>query len=82
MQAIRDIVELKSAHLAYDLPKSFPIGKIELIILPLDEPDKISPKKNRSIRGILGKYANQSLKKLEKKAWLSSVAEKVDHAYN
>ncbi|HBC86154.1 MAG TPA: hypothetical protein DCZ94_04280 [Lentisphaeria bacterium] len=83
MNAIRDIVEVKSNHIVYDLPNGFSSGKVELIIMPVENNKILHSDKRRNkprIRGSLRKYSNPSLMQLEKKAW--SLAAQVKHAHS
>ncbi|MFA6291521.1 MAG: hypothetical protein WC637_07050 [Victivallales bacterium] len=79
MNAIRDIVEVKSNHIDYDLPHGFSSGKVELIIMPYDKRKMFQSEKKQSkasIRGSLRKYSNPSLINIEKKAWSMAVRDK------
>ena len=69
MNAIRDIVEVKSNHIDYDLPLGFSSGKVELIIMPYAKGKMFQSEKKQaksSIRGSLRKYSNPSLIHIDK----------------
>ena len=73
MQAIRDIIQLNSTRLLYDLPVEFADMTVELIVLPFNAriPQKqlVAKRDNISLRGSLKNYANPSLVNREKDAW-------------
>ena len=70
MEAIREIVEIKSHKLQFTLPDSFNEQKVEMILLPIMH-DNISSQNitKKNLRGVLNKYANKNLIKLEDLAW-------------
>jgi hypothetical protein len=79
MNAIRDIVEVKSNHIDYDLPLGFSSGKVELIIMPYAKGKMFQSEKKQaksSIRGSLRKYSNPSLIHIEEKAWSMAAQDK------
>jgi hypothetical protein len=77
MEAIREIVEIKSNQLQFTLPTNFNEEKVEMILLPLAKSkEMVKIHKNRSMRGALSKYANKNLRKQEKDAWANAVEEK------
>ena len=81
MQAIRDVVEVKSNRITYELPSSFNGTKVELIILPIDIafcPSRESLGLRNPVRASLRKYADPVLAALESDAWVEYVKEKYE----
>lgn len=79
MNAIRDIVEVKSDHINYALPHGFSSGKVELIIIPFEKEEVFRSDKKQdksTIRGSLRKYANPALAQAEENAWSRTVRDK------
>ena len=67
MEAYKEIVDAKRLLSVMQIPKSLQKGKVEVIVMPLDE------EKVRSVRrpaiGLLKNYANPALIVQEKQAW-------------
>jgi hypothetical protein len=62
IQAIRQIVNVKNHSLSIVLPDDFAADRVEVIVLPLDEP-KILPKQKNSER-FDGAISNETAEKL------------------
>jgi hypothetical protein len=64
MQALRQIVDVKNHSLSIILPKNFAHDKVEVIVLPIDEP-KIKHKVRNSERfsGAISKNTAEKLRK-------------------
>ncbi|KAB7727039.1 hypothetical protein F5984_22650 [Rudanella paleaurantiibacter] len=63
MQAISEIIELDGPTLHYTLPDGFEARRVQLIILPADEPERPAARPNRirSLRGSINGVAADSL---------------------
>jgi hypothetical protein len=64
MQAIRQIVNVKNHSLSIVLPDDFTAERVEVIVLPIDEP-KILPKQRNSER-FAGAISKETAEKLHK----------------
>ncbi len=73
MRAIRDIIEIKSNRISYNLPSGFSDGKVELIVLSVDDQSSIrnnpEHKTSISLRGALKDFSNPALLDRESGAW-------------
>ncbi len=73
MRAIRDIIKVNSNRISYKLPSDFSGGKVELIVLSLDEQQPVrnnsEHKKSISLRGALKDFSNPALLDNESGAW-------------
>ncbi len=73
MQAIRDIVDVKSNKITYELPSRFSGKRVELIVLPVDDKPEEKVEELRhagvSLRGKLKSFANPALREAETMAW-------------
>ena len=79
MEAVRDIVHVKSNRISYELPVEFSHTTVELIVLPVRaNPARKAGKKRKlkTSRGALNRYANRALVELEKTAWAASAGRK------
>lgn len=80
MRAIRDIIEIKSNRISYKLPSGFSDGKVELIVLSVDDQSSFrnNPEDNKSLslRGALKKFSNPALLDRESGAWHEAVRTK------
>ena len=77
MQAIREIIEVKSNKFTFDLPNDFISKKVEIIILPYEtKVQKKEKSESKTSVGAFRKYANPALQKLEKSAWKISLINK------
>ena len=74
MEAIREIVEIKSQQLQFTLPANFNEQRVEMILLPLSKENN-KRKKNtfKNVKGALSKYANSVLLEQEGTAWADAV---------
>lgn len=73
MEAIREVVEIKSRKLLFTLPPDFHERKVEMILLPLTQCDEPTTEKSklRNVRGALREYANSNLLESEKQlGWM------------
>lgn len=64
MQALRQIVEIKNNSLNIVLPSDFKADKVEVIVLPIEEP-KVQPKLKNSER-FSGAISKETAEKLHK----------------
>lgn len=66
MDAYREIIDIKNNTLHIQLPEKFKNGKVEVIVLPIEE-EKMTKKRNPSdFRGCISKdNANSILKSIE-----------------
>ena len=72
MNFIRKIIDSDSLDSIVDLPPELKNRRVEVIVLPVEEDNNQA---NKSLRGILNKYADSELRKKEKVAWQMRVAE-------
>ncbi|MCK8824320.1 hypothetical protein [Fuchsiella alkaliacetigena] len=72
MNFIRKIIDSDSLDSIVDLPPELKNRRVEVIVLPVEEDNSQA---NKSLRGILNKYADSELRKKEKGAWQMRVAE-------
>lgn len=75
MEFIRRTVNSKVLESLLDLPDSMKNRRVEVIVFPVDEGKK-SGNHNETLGGRLNKYANPSLRQLEKSAWSIAVEDK------
>ena len=82
MQAIREIIEVKSNKISYRLPQGFTDTMVELILLPVANKKKeiSSSSGAKSLRGSLNRYADPALRTQEQAAW-SKAAERKHEAH-
>ncbi len=76
MEAYREIIDLKDNSLQINLPAKFKNGKVEVIVLPLEEENIIQKRKPSDFRGCISKdSANFMLKSIEesRKEWEKSI---------
>lgn len=74
---IKEIIQTVENNIVIHIPDSFKGKKLEITILPLIEKQKNNRKgPDKSVMGILNKYADPKLIKLEKKAWTEAVKNK------
>ena len=64
MQVLRQIVDVKDHSLSIILPNDFTADRVEVIVLPVDEP-KILPKRKNSER-FAGAISKETAEKLHK----------------
>ena len=77
MEYVRDIIDSRLLD-KINLPQALRNRKVEIIILPANEKEKINNEKKsiNSVIGVLGKYKNPELIQFEKKAWEEAAEEK------
>lgn len=73
MEAIRTIQNVTEGEVHLTLPKSFWGRQVEIIVLATDQADQLPSKGKKSLRGVLGHYANPERMAEESNAWLDSV---------
>jgi hypothetical protein len=76
MEAYRQIVEIKNHTLKLLLPKKFKNGKVEVIVLPVEEKAGIKKRKPSDFRGCISKdTAKAMLNSIEesRKEWERSI---------
>ena len=66
---IRKIIKPKNNQIVLNIPESYIDKEIELIIFPRDKEESYNLKKNKSLKGVFNKYADNSKIPLEEKAW-------------
>ncbi len=64
MQVIRQIAEVKNGNLQMKLPKDFSDGKVEVIVLPIEQTIKKKYKKNSEI--FSGAITKETAEKIHK----------------
>ena len=64
MQAIRQIVDVKNHSLSIVLPDDFAADRVEVIVLPIDEPKMLS--KQRNSARFDGAISNETAEKLHR----------------
>jgi hypothetical protein len=75
VQVVRKIIDSEVIGSVIPLPKPFRHGKVEVIVMPVQErAEAVEPKK--SYFGALAKYANPSLAEQEKGAWAVAMVKK------
>ena len=79
MEVVRQIVDSKLLD-NIKLPRHMRNRKVEIIIMPVEEPVKANKKPVESLIGILHEYSNPDLIQLEKSAWAKAMEEK--YAYS
>ncbi len=62
-----------------DIPKGLRNRKVEVIILPYLDRTEIDKTKQKSLRGVLSKYKNETLRDKESEAWPSAMVDKHEH---
>jgi hypothetical protein len=76
MEAVRKVISSDILSKVIALPDSFKSKHLEIIVLPLADNIPSNDKNTKSLKGVLKKYANPELGKLEKTAWETVVKHK------
>jgi len=79
MEVVRQIIDSKLLD-CIKLPRHMRNRKVEIIVMPVEEPLKKEKKPVDGLIGILSGYSNPDLLHLEKGAWAKAMEEK--HAYS
>jgi len=79
MEVVRQVIDSNLLN-NIKLPRHLRNRKVEIIIMPIDEPAKKKKKPVNELIGILHQYSNPDLINLEKGAWAKAMEEK--HANN
>ena len=79
MEVVRQVVD-SSLLSNIKLPRHFRNRKVEIIVMPVEEPLKKKKKPVNDLIGILNEHSNPNLVHSEKGAWAKAMEEK--HAYS
>jgi len=77
---IREIIKPEHTTVTIEIPTSYIDKEVEFIIIPLDKKHNAHKKiQNKSLRGILNKYAHGSNANLEDSAWQKHIIDTFKH---
>lgn len=80
MEFLRVVKNSNDLAKVINIPKELINRKVEVIILPFEDKEKLPDDEKKSLRGALSKYKNMELQSKESEAWSRAVVEEYENS--